>query len=118
MQVHKENECSRGKTHAHTHLGWYDGNLEALVLQNARAIGVEPDQVGERGELPPADEVVAAVGVDLEVVDVASAAEVRDGIVAWLSLALPHQVDALLSLHLLQPNTCIVATDTTVKPPG
>ena len=50
--------------------------------------------------------------------DVAGAAEVRDGVVARLSLALPHQVDALLPLHLLQPNTRIVATDTTVKPPG
>jgi len=73
-----------------THL-WRDNrNGQRFVLQDARAVGIEADEVIEGQELPPANVVVAAVRVDLEVMDLASVAQVGNGVISGLSHALAN----------------------------
>lgn len=66
-----------------------------------RAVGVEANQFGQGHELPPSDEVIPAVGVDLKVVNVARTTEERNGIVARLGLTLPDKIHSLFSLKIL-----------------
>lgn len=53
-----------------------------------RAVGIETDEVSQRVELSSTDVIVAAVGIDLKVMNMTSVAEKGDGIVAG-------QLDAL-----------------------
>lgn len=80
-----------------------------------RAVGIETDEVIERVELSSSDVVVATVGVDLEVVDVAGVAEERDGVVSGQLDALADYVGTSFTHHL-KTLTGSVTTDTTMKP--
>ena len=80
-----------------------------------RAVGIETDEVIEGVELPSSDVVVATVGVDLEVVDVAGVAEERDGVVSGQLDALADYVGTSFTHHL-KTLTGSVTTDTTMKP--
>ena len=85
-------------------------------MQNAGAICVEADEIAEGEELPPSDVVVAAVGVDLEVMHVPGPAQVGDGVVARLGLALADQVGSWLADHF-QTGTRRVSANAPVVPP-
>ena len=99
-----------------THLWRDDGNLQRLILQDAGAVCVEADEVAEGKELPPPDVVVAAVGVDLEVMHVPRPAQVGDGVVARLGLALADQVGAWIA-DVLQTGARRLSADAPVVPP-
>ena len=65
--------------------------------------------------MPPSNVVVATVGVDLEVVDMAGVAEERDGVVSGQLDALTNHVGTSFTHHL-KTLTGGVTTDTTMNP--
>ena len=64
------------------------------------AVGIETNEVTERVKLPPSNVVVATVGVDLKVVDMAGVAEKGDSIVSRKLDALTDQVGTRLTHDL------------------
>ena len=82
------------------HLRGDNRNFQGLILQDAGTVGVKPNEVPQGEELPAADVVISAVGVDLEVMHVVRLAQVRDGVVTWLSNTLTHKVGSKLPHHI------------------
>ena len=104
--------------HTHTHPRGHYRNLQTLILQDTRAVGIKSNEIRQREKLTTTNVVVPTIGINLEMVDVSRSAEVGDGIVPGLCLALSHQVHALLPVHLLQTTARSLSADAAMEPPS